>query len=285
VVQVSNVDLSTGNINFEGTLRITGDIKAGMRVKVGGDVIVSGMVEAAEINAGGNVSVKGGIVGNASTLVGGGNETEATVTKIYSKGSVQALFMEHVHVEAEGSILVDRSVRQCELVAGNEIMVGKQGSRSGQIIGGRVQATQRVSVAVLGSQNGIKTHVQVGSNPFISGQIAANEKMFQTKISEMDRVMKLIAYFKKDPTKAAGGVGEKVENTRRQLMQEIENLKAEQKQLMEKNITADKACVSVSSTVHEGVEIRMGKHVWQARTDCGSGTARLYDDSIVFGKL
>ena len=285
VVQISNVDLSTGNIDFEGTLCITGDIKAGMRVKVGGDVVVNGMVEAAEISAGGNVSVRGGIVGNASTLVGGGDAAPATVTKIRCKGSVQALFMEHVHVEAEGSIMVDRSVRQCELVAGNEITVGKQGSKSGQIIGGRVHAMQRVAAAVLGSSNGIKTHIQVGSNPFLGEEIAAREKMFQTKMSEMDRVMKLLAYFKKDPAKAVGGVGEKVENTRRQLMLDIESLKVDQKQLMEKNVAVDKACVVVGSIVHEGVEIRIGKHLWQARTDCGSGTARLYEDSVVFGRL
>jgi uncharacterized protein len=283
VVQVANVDLSTGNIDFEGALHITGDIKAGMKVKAGGDVIVHGMVEAAEISAGGNVTVKGGIVGNASTL-GSANTTSETVTKIRCKGSLHCLFMEYVHVEAEGTIIVERSIRQCELVAGEEIKVGKPGSKAGQIIGGRVQATNKVTVAVLGSPNGIKTFVQVGTNPFLAGQIAANEKMRETKMNEMDRVIKLIAYFKRDPAKAAGGVGEKVEATRQQLAADIEQLQLEQKQLVEKNAPAEQSSVQVTNTVHEGAEIRIGKHTWAARSDGGAGTARLYDDSIVFGR-
>ena len=61
-IKMKNVDLSTGNLAFEGTIVISGDIAAGMEVKASGDIIVGGMVEAAMLEAKGNVEVKGGII-------------------------------------------------------------------------------------------------------------------------------------------------------------------------------------------------------------------------------
>lgn len=78
VIKVPNVDLSTGNIHFEGTIHVAGDIKSGMRVEVTGDVIVDGMVETAEIIAGGNVAVKGGVIGRAEKKQGSHALSEST---------------------------------------------------------------------------------------------------------------------------------------------------------------------------------------------------------------
>lgn len=283
VVEVSNVDLSTGNIDFEGTIHITGDIKSGMRLNVSGDVIVNGMVEAAEINAGGNVSVKSGVIGHAGAQTGT-NIQPASTARIRCKGSVQAQFMEHAHIQAGDSILIDGSVRQCELIARNEITVGKKGSKSGQIIGGRVQATNCVTAMELGSSAGIKTLVEVGFDPFLDEELAAKEQLLKRKLGEMDRVLKLIAYFKKDPKKAEGGIGEKVEGTRRQLAYDINILVTEQAQLNEKNVIVDQAHVNVGKAFHEGVEIRIGKHVWQVINDFGSGTAKVQDGQITVCK-
>ena len=49
MLEVDNVSIKTGNITFEGTIRVKGDIEAGMHVKVSGDVIVLGLVETAEM--------------------------------------------------------------------------------------------------------------------------------------------------------------------------------------------------------------------------------------------
>jgi uncharacterized protein (DUF342 family) len=42
VVDVDAVDLHSGNVNFDGSLRVSGDIRTGMSVRVTGDVVVQG---------------------------------------------------------------------------------------------------------------------------------------------------------------------------------------------------------------------------------------------------
>jgi len=282
VIEVPDVDLSTGNIDFEGTIRVAGDVKAGMRIKVAGDVIVSGTVEAAHIIAGGNVAVQGGVIGHADTH-SDAQALPSNTARIICQGSVQALFMEHVHVEAGVAILIDRSAWQCELIAKDEIIVGKEGAKIGQIIGGLSQASLLIKTSVLGASTGAKTQVQVGFDPFLDEQLQHKERLRQQKFDELDRVLKLIVYFEHNPKKAVGGVGSKVEATRVQVLGEINALTEEIKQLSDQTELMDKGRVEAGKTIYYGVEVRVGQQVWQAPDDMGGAVIRIADGKIVAG--
>jgi len=279
VIEVSDVDLSTGNIRFDGSIRVKGDVKAGMQLIVSGDVIINGKVEAAEILAGGNVRVKGGVVGRA-ILPTDLRTRPAAIAKIRCKGSVQAQFMEHADIKAAESIMVDEGVRQCELAAGNEIIVGKTSSTAGQIIGGRAQAANKVKAMRLGSSAGVSTHVQVGVDPFLEKKLKERAELLQHKLAEMDRVLKLIAYFKKDTVRAAGGIADKVEATHRHLAVEINAAVTEQNLLNTTNVNVDHAQVCCRKMIHEGVEIHIGKQSWQAEQMTGPCIVRQLEGKI-----
>lgn len=283
VLDVTDVDLSTGSLTFEGTLRVGGDIKSGMHINVSGDVIVNGTVEAAEIVAGGNVAIRGGVVGHPDSRPGATSLPETTA-RIFSEGTVQALFMENAHIEAGKSIQVDRSTRQCELLAREEILVGKPGTKTGQIIGGRAQATTRIATATLGASTGIKTLLQVGLDPYLDEQLSEKEKQLKRKCDEVDRIIKLQSYFRQNPAKGADGVAEKVEATRRQLLADIDTLTAELKELRGKLELAEDGRVAASSTIYFGTEVRIGQLGWQAPDDMGRAVIKLQAGKIYVEK-
>lgn len=283
VIEVDDVDLGTGSIKFEGTLRVRGDVKAGMRISVPGDVIVNGMVEAAEIVAGGNVAVHGGIVGHVDARPGSRALPETTA-RIFCEGAVQALFMESAHVEAGKSILITRSARQCELIAREEVVAGKDGAKTGQIIGGRTQATLKVAAGTLGATSGVKTYVRVGVDPYLEKQIADKELEFKRRCEEVDRVIKLLEYFKQNPKKGEGGVAEKVEATRVQILASIAAATEELKALRAKEQLAEQARVEVGSEIHDGVEVQIAQHTWQASEDMSGGTLHLHEGRIVLSR-
>ncbi|MGZ4982453.1 MAG: DUF342 domain-containing protein, partial [Methylobacter sp.] len=103
-IALPQVDISTGNMRFDGTINIKGDVKEGMKIHVTGDVFVGGTVEAAEIEAGGNVVIKGGVIGH-SEQSGDPNEVFIFNAKIISKGSISARFAENVSMDAGGDII------------------------------------------------------------------------------------------------------------------------------------------------------------------------------------
>ncbi|HEY5799506.1 MAG TPA: FapA family protein [Burkholderiaceae bacterium] len=282
VIEVANVDLTTGNIAFDGTIHVSGDIKAGMIVKVAGDVIVEGTLEAAEVVAGGNVAVAGGIIGRTDARPGA-TLLPADTARINCKGSVKALFIENAHVEAGDSILIERSVRQCELIALNDIIVGDGESKNSTIVGGLTQAKHLVRVSVLGSSAGVKTRVQVGLDPFVTGNIAEAQQTLASKNSELERVLQLTLFFRQNPKKGEGGVAEKVNATRERLLNEIADLSTKLEVLNENMALDQDARIEVSKALYFGTEVRIGTQLWQVKDDTKGTVIGIEDGRIVTG--
>jgi uncharacterized protein (DUF342 family) len=281
ILEVDNVCLKTGNITFDGTIRVKGDVEAGMHVKVSGDVIVLGMVETAEIVAGGNVAIKGGVIGRAN-LKPGVNALPADAARIDCAGSVQALFIENVRIKAGDSILIDGHARNCELIARKHIIVGKPGSKNSHLAGGTAQATQLIKVLNLGTSNGLKTIVQVGSDPDLVQEMANKDAQLQRKMNELDQTIKLAAHFKQNPQKNVGGIGDKIETTRKQQAFDVFALIEEKKELTAKLELTQQAQIVVAESLFEGVEIRIGKHVLKINDQRGASVIHLVDEHIVF---
>lgn len=280
VLEVPALNLSTGNIVFEGTIRVQGDVKSGMQLNVTGDVIVVGTVEAAEIIAGGNIAVNGGIIGHGSAQPGA-RALPANTARIRAQGTVQALFIEHAHIEAGDSIHVAGDARQSELYARNAVLVGKPDAKNSNIAGGTVHATLLVRVPVLGSASGIQTSVQVGSDPYLAHEITAQESRLQGKLAELEQIRKLLAYLEQHPRKDEGGMGEKTQATFRQLTAEIYLLIGEKAELAARQKLTGQARIEVGQTMHEGVELRIGKQVWSVHEDRAGGTVLLENGLIV----
>jgi len=279
VVIVDDIDLSTGNMEFSGTVKVKGDVKTGMRLCVTGDVFVQGTVEAAEIQAGGNITVNGGIIGMAESQPGG----TAVSARLRSEGSVQALFAESAVIEARESIMIAGNARQCDMMAGNEIIVGKNNPKLGQIIGGKAQATQTVKAITLGSPTGNLTKIQVGHDPYLEEKLRDAEHSFQKKLDELDRIIKQIGYFKQHPEKSSPAQHEEIEHQRKIVAQEVKDLVAVQAEMKEELIAADSASVVVIKAVFEGVEIKIGRQTWPILSSLGGGTAHLQGGRIAFG--
>jgi uncharacterized protein (DUF342 family) len=279
VIDVENVDLSTGNLTFEGTVRVAGDVMTGMKLHVGGDVVVSGTVEAAEIVAGGNVVVKGGVIGHSEGVAASAGTT-SIAARISAQGSVQVMFAESAHIEAAEKILVLGNARQCELLAGDEITVGKGNPRTGQIIGGRIEATNSIRANVIGAPTGSLTRVQVGLDPYLEEKIAIKEQEYARKVAELDRTIKQQSYYKLNPDKATPEILFETSDKRKALAYEVKTLLEEVGQMKEGMIAAEDARIIVAKAVYEGTELRIGHQSWPVQSDLGGGTAQLFEGDI-----
>ncbi|HEY8491386.1 MAG TPA: FapA family protein [Dehalococcoidia bacterium] len=140
-----DVDFSTGNIEFHGSVVVTGNVLAGFRVHATDDIEIKGFVEAADVSAGGNVTIRGGV---------NGRETG----RIVAGGDVHARFIEGAWVQAGGSVVADNELMRSHVVAGGSVIVNGAGTLSG----GEVRAGRSVQVRNLGSDMGVATRVLVG---------------------------------------------------------------------------------------------------------------------------
>ena len=141
----SDIDHSVGNIDCRGSVRVTGGVKAGFKLTIDGDLEVSGNVEDAEIHVKGNIMVKGGAFGERGGIIEAGGD----ITLKYAEGQ---------RLMAGNEIQVGGEIVNCQVEAGERVIVK---GRRGKIIGGSVRARREIRAAVLGSEAGTRTELQV----------------------------------------------------------------------------------------------------------------------------
>lgn len=155
IYMVLKVGLVSGNINFDGNVVIKGDVDVGMMVCVIGDIEIGGVVDLVILEVGGNIVVKGGVIG-LLVYVGSGNYY------ICCGGIFNVMYVQQVIIEVGDSIFIDDMVLQCELLVFNYIIVGYK--QCGYIIGGLVWVMLLIIVKVIGLLNQGYICLEIGVN-------------------------------------------------------------------------------------------------------------------------
>lgn len=168
--EVENVDNSTGNIEFEGSVQVNGNVCSGFSVRAKGNVIVRGVVEGATVCADGDIVITRGMNGmSKGTLEAGGN--------------IIAKFLENATANAAGYVSAE-SILHSKVTAGSEVNVT---GRRGFITGGHVCAGMKISAKNLGANMGASTVVEVGVNP----KVKADYLALQNELLEIQKVIKM----------------------------------------------------------------------------------------------
>jgi hypothetical protein len=154
-----DVDFSTGNIAFPGTVIIKGSVKDGFVVRSGGDVEVHGMIGAARVEARGSIRVTGGIITREEVVVAG--------------GEISARFIENSTVEARGSIRVQKGVMHSRV---ETLGVLEVAGAPGSVVGGMIRAGAGLIAKTLGSPSGTRTRVFVGEDYLVCRKLKEIEK-------------------------------------------------------------------------------------------------------------
>lgn len=179
VYEVKNVDVSTGNIEYEGSIEITGDVAANFEVKAGGNVIVNGLVEGARIIAGGNIIIAKGMNGAGKGYLKAG-------------GDIVVKFLENVRVVAAGYLQTE-AILHCKVSVGSEVRVE---GRKGLIVGGHVQAANKITAKAIGANLGAITVLEVGVNPLIKSQYVKLQKNVEDTIKTVKDAEVILENFK-----------------------------------------------------------------------------------------
>ena len=143
-----DVDYSTGHINFLGDVHVHGDICTGFTVRAMGNITVDGVVEAAMVEAGGDlIMVKGAQGDNRAVL--------------RASHSIYAKYLENCCVYAMEDLYSD-CIINCDVYCDGLV---EARSGRGTIIGGSIRAAHEVSAEVLGSRSECHTAVALGGLP------------------------------------------------------------------------------------------------------------------------
>ncbi|MDH5552684.1 MAG: FapA family protein, partial [Nitrosomonas sp.] len=195
VYSTKDVDLRTGNIDFLGTVNVTGEISTGMTIKASGDIHINHTVEGITLIAGGDINIKGGIIGRTER-----SSDKFVPTTITCEGSCNVNFSQNTHITAGNSIFIRDYSMQSELTAEHQIIVGN-GHSKGHLIGGTTRAGMQVKAQAIGSPARIKTIVIAGDNKALYENLDALTKARKSATDKLLNVIKLLELAAADPSR------------------------------------------------------------------------------------
>lgn len=136
-----DLDLSVGNIKYHGAVEIGGNVPAGFQIQAGGDVVIQGTAESAQISsAEGLIQVRGGVFGG----------------ELHAATDIHIAFAHDAVLECGGTLEPGKYLQHCTV----RCPVLKF-PRGGVLVGGRTLVSKELEVDVLGTSAGTPTIVKL----------------------------------------------------------------------------------------------------------------------------
>ncbi|MEO1783593.1 FapA family protein [Thermodesulfobium sp. 4217-1] len=179
-----DIDFSTGNIVFNGSVNIKGSVLSGFSVEADGDVMVAGIVEESTIKAKGNVVVRSGFEGGSNGFIQAGK-------------SVNIRFVHNGKIVAGEDVLIESEAFFSSIMAGGKVIM--QG-RNSQITGGSVEAGVEIRSRVIGSYKHTKTQVSAGIVPGLKEKLETilnRIKSIEAQVKKAKEIEDRFLYLKK----------------------------------------------------------------------------------------
>lgn len=235
ITVTGSVDFNTGNITFKGSVKITGDVMPGFTVKASQDVDVEGVIEGATIEAGGTVTVRGGVRKH---------------TVITAHGDIRVRYVDsESSLTTRGRIAVAEAAMNSTLTAGLTIKVGRQ------LIGGKAQAGASIQAGVIGTSTGAHTilDVRASRQAKVLEQI---EKAIATLTSQLTTVERTLQQVEGNPAAPKEAVAKTLE-IKHQLESRLDQLQVERAQRLAEGdeVVKKPPFVSAQETIHPGVAV------------------------------
>lgn len=140
-----NVNSSTGNINFNGDVHITGNVESGFSVNATGNIVIDGNCEGCKIYSGRDIVIRKGCQGR-------------NVGEICAAGNLVGQFFESIKIITGGDVEASYLLN-CKLQSAGMLKVS---GRKGIILGGYISAKLGVDCYGIGNIAEIKTVIEVG---------------------------------------------------------------------------------------------------------------------------
>lgn len=243
MLQLDEVNQATGNINFDGTVYVRGNVGFGVIIRATGDIVVDGYVEGSELYAGGSLILKKGCNAAGHGI-------------LHAQKSIIGKFFEAVQVWSKEEIQADYCLNSELYTEG----VVKASGKNGSIAGGRTYGARGIFAYNIGNAKGIPTDVASGKRE----EFREREREVKNKIEETNRTLVILRNAYQDfQNKYAVEVRNmnptylKIEDAIYTKELEAENLRKKNEELKEEGAQYEQSKITVRGSLYEGTVVRI----------------------------
>ncbi|MDK8180704.1 FapA family protein [Paenibacillus sp. UMB4589-SE434] len=269
-----DVDYRTGNIDFVGTVVIRGNVLTGFKIKASGDIRIYGGVEGAQLEALGSIEVIGGIIA--------GNKGY-----IHARQQVKCSFVQEARISAGTDVIVSQSIMHSQVRAGRQVICN---GTKGLIVGGTIQAGERVEARTVGNGMSTVTVIEVGVVPETRNELQELRVQYKNSMDNLEKTEKALRIL--DQFASTGQLTADRMEMRHKLNTTKKSVLAEQADMRERIFDIEKmledtvvARVDVNQTIYGGTKIVIGRYTRFVKDVCKRATFRLIDGEVNMSSL
>ncbi len=262
-----DVDMSVGNLNFDGDVMVNGNVISGLTINATGAIEVRGYVEAATLIAGKDIVLKNGMQGMDKG-------------KLSAGGNIVARFIEHSEIKAKGCITSDYLVH-CNAIAGESILLR---GKWGKIVGGHICAEKDVTANVVGSVSNEHTIIELGISPEERSKysdLLVSRDQIRDQLTKVNQAVKI--YGSRQVSAERQEMRNKLVAAKAQLDQQYADAVGEIEKLDKIMSTSSGAKLNALKAVYPNVKLLIDSAMMTTRKIVEHATFRYSKGEVVFG--
>lgn len=247
-LDLDEINMTTGNIFFDGSIHIRGNVSSGMTVKATGDIVIEGNVEVAMIETEGSVMLKKGMNSSGLGMVKAGK-------------NVVSRFFESTKIVADGNIEVDKCL--------NSQLYAKGMITATRILAGGVASSESgFYLNNVGNHAGLKTVVKVQTNEAARNDyhnILFNIKDVNRQLEVLNRTYNDLLEKHTAEERSEMEIFQKVENAvfiKQKQLDKMKELEIKLRRIIDKEKLVS---VVIGGNAYEGTVVEMGSNRWEAK--------------------
>lgn len=250
-----DVNRYNGNLVYDGTIYIKGSVGDTAHIRAKGDIIVDGYVEAAALEAGRNILIRGGVNGGGKG-------------KMIAEGKVMGNFFETATVKAKGTVEGNYFLN-CHVETEDKVIARGKQSR---ILGGKTVAMVGIESLAVGNYGKSKTYLEVGEIHQIDKRLQECNKQREKTESEIAQLeegrLKLRKVFGNEEIEA-NTIFHKTCIALSQKEEELRQLESETERLETVRKRALRCYLKVTGTIAPDVVVRINGKTVQLKQETG----------------
>ncbi len=245
---VHDVDASVGNIRFNGSVVVQGEVGDGYEIHAGENITIASTVGKVILEAGGDIIIAGGIMG----------QEEAMIT---ANGKIHARFIQDAHVISEKEIIVDGYIRNSLVSAIGPVIVKNS---NGFITTSKVSSDICVYCHTIGQETaGGKTVISIGRSPVLHREQLRIKDEIADKIDEFQKFQSSLTKLR--TLKATSELSRQQEMLYTKILDAMETLRkilttqnAKIMEIVEKIHKTHQGNIYIEGTVYDQTDINIG---------------------------
>lgn len=246
----SDIDSSIGNIDFIGDVSVKGEVCENFKISSAKSITVYGNVNGASLEAGGDITVKGGIINS----------------HVVCHGKVNAQFCEYSDITSDGDVEAKNFV-VCNVYCGGKLTSSKT------LSGGKYTCINDVFAVSAGTPNYSPTEILIGDNAVLNSEKAELTKKSAENAASIGRCTQIIDFLNEKkkqlfrlPEDKEQLLGQTVK-TKINLQMEIKRIEKRLKEIDESLAVKQYLSFGCRGTVYPGVKVVIGESVYQVTNE------------------